>query len=62
MTGITVQPSGQACGAYITGVDLSKPLDADTINEIRAAWIEHHVVAFPDQHISDNDLERITRH
>ena len=62
MTGITVQPSGQACGAYITGVDLSKPLDADTINEIRAAWIEHHVVAFPDQHISDNDLERITQY
>ena len=62
MTGITVQPSGQACGAYITGVDLSKPLDADTINEIRAAWVEHHVVAFPDQHISDNDLERITQY
>lgn len=58
-TTITVTPSGQACGAAITGVDLTRPLDDATVNEIRAAWLKHHVVAFPDQQLSDDDLERI---
>ena len=58
--GIEVRPSGQACGATVTGVDLSRPLDDDTIAEIRAAWLEHHVLAFPDQSMTDDDLERFT--
>lgn len=53
-------PSGQACGATVTGVDLSRPLYADTVAAIRAAWLEHHVLAFPDQVLSDDDLERFT--
>lgn len=53
-------PSGQACGATVTGIDLSRPLDAATIAAIRAAWLEHHVLAFPDQDLSDDDLERFT--
>jgi taurine dioxygenase len=53
-------PSGQACGATVTGVDLSQPLAADTVAALRAAWLEHHVLAFPDQHLSDDDLERFT--
>ena len=58
---INVEPSGEACGARVTGVDLSKPIDADTVAALRAAWIEHHVLAIPDQHLSDLDLERITQ-
>ncbi len=57
---ITVTPSGQACGAAVTGIDLSKPLDLDQIAAIRSAWLEHHVLAFPDQDLSDDDLERFT--
>ena len=26
----------------------------------RAAWLAHHVLAFPDQRMSDDDLERFT--
>ncbi len=55
---IEVKPSGQACGATVTGLDLSTPLDAATIQAVRAAWLEHHVLAFPDQTLSDADLER----
>lgn len=44
----------------MTGVDLSQPLDDGTVAEIRAAWLEHHVLAFPDQAMSDDDLERFT--
>jgi taurine dioxygenase len=57
---VTVQPSGQACGATITGVDLAQPLSPDTVAELRAIWLEHHVVAFPDQALTDDDLERFT--
>jgi taurine dioxygenase len=57
---IEVRPSGQACGARVTGVDLTAPLDADTVATLRAAWLDHHVLAFPDQPMSDDDLERFT--
>ena len=53
---LRVEPSGQACGARVTGVDLSRPLDPATVAELRAAWLEHHVLAFPDQRIGDDDL------
>ena len=56
---LKIQPSGQACGATVIGLDLSTPLDAATIQAVRAAWLEHHVLAFPDQTLSDADLERI---
>ncbi len=58
---IEVKSSGQACGATVTGVDLSTPLDAATIHVVRAAWMEHHVLAFPEQNLSDADLERIAQ-
>ena len=57
---LQVEPSGQACGARVTGVDLKAPLDAQTVAEIRAAWLKHHVLAFPDQHLDDDQLERFT--
>lgn len=58
--GMQVAPSGQACGATVTGVDLTAPLDTGTIAAIRAAWLDHLVLAFPDQPMTDDDLERFT--
>ncbi len=60
MTTLTITPSGKALGATVTGVDLSQPLDEDTIAAIRAAWLEHLVLAFPDQPMDHDDLERFT--
>lgn len=57
---IAIEPTGQACGARIKGVDLTKPLNEEEVAEIRAAWLEHHVVVFPEQPIDDDDLERFT--
>lgn len=57
----TVTPSDQACGASVTGVDLSQPLDDEQVAQIRAAWLEHHVLSFPGQNMSDDDLERFTQ-
>ncbi len=55
---LEITPSGQACGAEIRGVDLSAPLPAEIVAGIRAAWLEHQVLSFPDQSMSDADLER----
>jgi len=57
---IRVEPSGQVCGATVTGIDLAAPLDSETVAAIRAAWLEHHVLAFPDQVMTDDGLERFT--
>ena len=54
--------SGQACGAFVSGVDLKRPLSGGTIEDLRAAWLEHHVLAFPHQDLTDDDLERFTRY
>ena len=57
---MTVRPSDQACGATVIGVDLSKELGDSIVTDIRQAWVEHGVLAFPDQSLSDDDLERFT--
>lgn len=56
---IEIEPSGQACGATIHGVDLAGPMSDATIGEIRAAWLDHLVVSFPDQHLSSDEFERL---
>ncbi|MEM8694520.1 MAG: TauD/TfdA family dioxygenase [Pseudomonadota bacterium] len=57
---VEVQLSDQACGATVTGVDLATPLSDSIIAEIRTAWLEHHVLSFPGQTLTDDDLERFT--
>ncbi|WDI30303.1 TauD/TfdA family dioxygenase [Hyphococcus flavus] len=57
---LEVKPSGEACGATVTGIDLTTPLTPETVAEIRSAWLAHHVLAFPDQAMNDDDLERFT--
>jgi len=55
-----VDPSGEACGATVTGVDLAGALDDALIAAIREAWLAHHVLAFRDQVMDDDALERFT--
>ena len=57
---LSVIPTGEACGAVVTGVDLTKDLSPQTVADIRAAWLTHHVLVFPDQKMDDDDLERFT--
>jgi taurine dioxygenase len=46
-------------GARITGLDLCRLTDSD-VAEIRAAWLEHQVVCFPDQPMRHEDLARFS--
>lgn len=55
-----IEPTGEACGAFVTGVDLSKPLDAPTLDVLRQAWMTHGVLAFPEQRLDEDALEAFT--
>ena len=55
-----VVPSDGACGALIRNLDLTAPLDSQTVIDLRNTWLEHHVLVFPEQAMSDDDLERFT--
>ena len=57
----SVTPTGAACGAFVTGVDLAQDMSADLAAELRVHWLEHKVLAFPEQTMSDADLERYTQ-
>ncbi len=59
---IRVKPLSPLIGAEIDGVDLGKPLDAATVDEIRRAWVEHLVVIFRDQNLTEADQIRFTRY
>jgi len=58
---IAVTPSGASCGATVRGLDLSKSLAADEIDQVRKAWLTHHVLAFPDQKLDIDQLEAFCR-
>ena len=57
-----IEPTGEACGAKITGVNLAAELSDEQLVAIRAAWLEHHVLVFPNQDLTDPDLVRITNY
>jgi len=57
---LKVAPSGGPAGAYVTGIDLSRPLDAEDAEALKKALAGHLVIALPDQKISLDDLERVT--
>jgi taurine dioxygenase len=49
-------------GAEIRGIDLSRPLSAEQLTELRAAFAAYHVIYFRDQHLSAEDHKRFARH
>jgi len=58
---IQVEPLSPALGAEIRGVDLGKPLDDDTIAEIRGAFLAHLVIFFRDQSLTQEQYLRFAR-
>ena len=55
---ISITPQPAPSGALVQGIDLRKELAAGEVARIRAAWLRHQVLAFPDQALSLDDLER----
>jgi taurine dioxygenase len=55
---IQVTPLSPACGAEISGVDLTRPLSAETVRAIRDAWNKYIVLVFRGQNVSQDDQLR----
>ena len=50
---ITVEPLTPRIGAFVRGVNLAADLSDEMFNEIHYAWMEHLVLFFRDQNISN---------
>jgi alpha-ketoglutarate-dependent taurine dioxygenase len=48
---LDVRPLSGNIGAEIHGLDLRQPLNAETVAAVRATWLKHRVVFFPQQHL-----------
>ena len=57
-----VIPTGAALGAEVRGVDLTQPLSAEEFDAIEQAWLDHSVLLFRDQKLSDEELIRFSQH
>ncbi|MDA0656913.1 MAG: TauD/TfdA family dioxygenase [Proteobacteria bacterium] len=49
---ITVSPIAGSLGAEIGNVDISKPLDKETFDEVHRAWLENNLLVFRDQKLT----------
>lgn len=58
---ITVNPMTPTVGAEIDGVRLDGPIDAQTRDELRRAWVEHQVIFFRDQMLDHDALKAFGR-
>lgn len=58
---MTVTPIAGALGAEIGGVDLSRPLDTQTVGAIRQALLDHLVVFFRDQNLTPDTYMAFAR-
>ena len=59
-TRLEVVPLTQHIGAEIRGIDLRQKPDEETIRAIYQAWLDHLVIVFPGQKLSQEDLVRAT--
>jgi len=55
---VTKRPLSNAIGAEVEGVDLSQPLDDSTFDAVKAAWLEHNILLFRDQDVSEESQIR----
>ena len=59
-TRLDVVPLTKHIGAEIRGIDLREKPDDETIKAIYQAWLDHLVIIFPDQKLSQEDFVRVT--
>ena len=61
MSTFNIEPLHKDFGARITGVDMSAPLDAETLSDLRDAIDHHSFLLFPDQSFDDKKQLALTR-
>jgi taurine dioxygenase len=58
---LTVRKLHPALGAEVRGVDMRRSLDPQTFHELHEIWMEHLVLVFPEQHVTDEEHVAFTR-
>ena len=58
---LTVRKLHPALGAEVRGIDMRQPLDPATFQELHDIWMEHLVLVFPGQHVTDAEHVAFTR-
>ena len=53
---VEVHPTGGDTGAEIRGVDISQPLSAEDVTAIEQAFVDHQVLLFRDQPLTDRQF------
>jgi taurine dioxygenase len=61
LNSIEIKKLGNVIGAEVGGVDLSRPLEERTFKEIREAWLEHLVLRFRGQKLTDPQVLAFSR-
>lgn len=56
LTDLAIHRLAPALGAEIVGLDLAQPLGAPTLERVRDAFHEHHMLCFRDQRLTDEQL------
>ena len=59
---IRATPRHPLIGAEVRGIDLAQPLDRDVFERVHALWMEHLLLVFPEQSISDEQHIAFGRH
>ena len=59
---LSARPLTAHIGAEITGIDLQNELDPDTVATLNRLWLDHLVLLFRDQALSQKDLLRVTQY
>ncbi len=59
---VETHPIAGSLGAVVTGVDLSRPMDAHTLAELRTALLDHLVIFFRDQALTPTTQLAFARH
>jgi taurine dioxygenase len=57
---LTITPNDSGFGAAVTGLDLARPLPPKTLDAVKAAFLAHGVLWFPDQPLDHDQLEAFT--
>ena len=56
MSDFNISPVSETLGAEVLGLDVSRPLDVETIATLRNAFQNYHLLCFRDQDLSDEQL------
>jgi len=61
-THFSVRPLAGAIGALIEDIDLQQPITAETIAELRAAWLMYGVIFFRNQPLPPAEFQAFAEH